>query len=294
MSFVVENIRLRELSLIAESNKEFFDDFIGFLETKGYASLYHFVHEPSSEKAKMVLLAYFSHPSPIGCHLYDGIARPYQTSKAKWLLLGWIFRDAPEQRLRPMLVSMPGESLNDRKANLFNQLREYLGVVFPSENRWTWTVISEVMIDRLEGSRRAIKGTLFEVIVRRTLYNIFHDKKLDLCITDTEVRLEGETYDVQVKGRKGHILMPVKTRETMGGGHAGLFTRDIHKSISVAHRAGFVCLPIIIAESWGANLNELDCEHSIYIDRNPNQVIEVEPILDQRLREHLELFRALS
>jgi len=89
--------------------------------------------------------------------------------------------------------------------------------IFPGEDKWSWTVISEVIIDRLEGSRRSIKGTLFEAIVRTRLEEMFKTHKLGLSVHKTEVRIQGETYDVKVSGSRGTILLPVKTRETMGG-----------------------------------------------------------------------------
>ncbi len=151
-----------------------------------------------------------------------------------------------------------------------------------------------MIIDRLEGSRRAIKGTLFEAIVRKHLSAIFARHALKLTVADAEIRLHGETYDVSVVGGGGRILIPVKTRETMGGGHAGIFTRDIHKSIRAAHEAGFECLPVIIAESWVADLKALDCKDQIYIDRNPNQIKEVEPLLAAELEKRLEVFKSVK
>lgn len=293
MSFIIENIRLKELAVIAQTNKGFFEYFVEFIKSRDYTSLHEFVRDSNSEKATAAIAAYLSEPLPADCRLYDGIARPYAPDKAKWLLLGWVFRDAPQQRLMPMLGSVPGNTLNERKAHLFNQLREYVKDVFPEHERWEWECISEVIIDRLEGSRRSIKGTLFEAIVRRNLVTLFSDANMPLTVSQTEVKVGGETYDVRVIGPKGQILMPVKTRETMGGGHALLFTRDIHKSIAVAHESGFDCLPIVIAESWGGDLAALKCNYSIYIDKNPNQVVEVEPILKARIYEHVDLFAGL-
>ena len=88
--------------------------------------------------------------------------------------------------------------------------------------------------------------------------------------------------------------MPVKTRETMGGGHANLFTRDIHKSIGVAHKAGYECVPVIIAESWRGDLTSLACKVSVYIDKNPNQVTEVRPLLEAELARHVKIFRKIA
>lgn len=295
MAFVVENLRLKELALVAEQNRPAFEDFVAFLGIQGFPSLHAFVMEEDEARAEAVILRYLQRPLPTGVALYDGIARPYAPDKAKWLLLGWVFRDAPEQRLRPMISSMVGNSVAQRQAALLGQLRTHVAKIFPEPLRWEWTAISEVVIDRLEGSRRAIKGTLFEAIVRRNLEEIFKEQRVGLNISNAEIKLGGETYDVSVFGQSGKkILIPVKTRETMGGGHALLFTRDIHKSISVAHESGFDCLPIIIAESWAGDLKTLACKDFIYINKNPNQVLEVEPLLAQELRKRLPAFQSIT
>lgn len=87
--------------------------------------------------------------------------------------------------------------------------------------------------------------------------------------------------------------MPVKTRETMGGGHALLFTRDIHKSISVAHDSGYECLPVIIAESWAGDLGTLTCKDHVYLNMNPNQIAQVEPALEAELRLRIPAFKSI-
>ena len=293
MRFIVENLRLKELAIVAEQNKVAYEYLVRFVTSAGYPSLHAFVLEEDHASAESLILGFLETPFPSGVALYDGIARPYEQKKAAWLLLGWVFRDAPEQRLRPMISSMPGETTLEKQAALLNQVRIFVGNIFPEPARWEWTAVSEVVIDRLEGSRRAIKGTLFEAIVRRNLEKIFRHKKAALRISDSEIKLAGETYDVSVIGANGQILIPVKTHETMGGGHAHLFTRDIHKSIAVAHGAGFECLPIIIAESWAGDLTKLACKDHVYINRNPNQVGEVELLLAEELEKRLPAFQAI-
>jgi len=293
MSNIPENIRLKELAIVANLNKPFFDDFVSFLQGEGYPRLYEFVIEKDTTKAKGIIRKYLDRKIPNNLNLYDGIARPYPEGKAKWLLLGWIFRDAPEQRLKGFLANLSGKS-NERKAELLNQVRQYAANVLPEYERWEWLPISEVIIDRLEGSRRSIKGNLFEEIVRRNLRKIFERNSVSLLIEKTQIKLEGETYDVKVSGGKGTILIPVKTRETMGGGHALLFTRDIHKAIDVASEAGYVCIPVIIAESWTGDFNTLKCERFVYINKNPNQVNEVETLLVRELEKLIEVFRSLE
>jgi len=139
-----------------------------------------------------------------------------------------------------------------------------------------------------------LNGTLFEAVVRRCLADLFEKEEIELRIGDNQIRIETETYDVQVYGLTEHILIPVKTRETMGGGHANLFTRDIAESIRVAQEAGHNCIPVVIAESWGGNLDGLACTHYIYIQKNPNQLSEVESILATELAKLSDIFRQLS
>jgi len=105
---------------------------------------------------------------------------------------------------------------------LINHLREFVGPLFPSAEKWTWPVVSEIMLARLEGSRRALKGIRFEALVRRLLTERFTAKGLALKVGDKQITLANETYDVQIISEKSKILIPVKTRETMGGGHANL------------------------------------------------------------------------
>lgn len=291
MTLNYDNLRIRELAIIADINRPFFEDFRGYVMDRGYASIYEFVSDPSDSAGFETILRYLNRDLPASAILYDGIARPYPSGRAKWLFLGWLFRDAPEQRLRPMVASMTGENPNERRAALLDIVRKGLVSSFDGDAYWQWEVIREVMIDRLEGSRRAIKGTLFESIVRRILVDIFNREGMSVEVPRREMRLEGETYDVSLIGAKGTILMPVKTRETMGGGHAMLFTRDIHKSISVARDAGFECIPVVIAESWTGDLQSLGCEKTIYLNMNPNRIQSVEESLEAELKNCVEYIR---
>ena len=293
MTNIPDNIRLKELAIIANSNKLFFDDFINFIQSESYRNLHEFVTEKDSSKAQQVLLKYLQRKVANDLNLYDGIARPYPQSKAKWLFLGWIFRDAPIQRLQNILKNIDGTA-NERKATLLNHVREYVSAILPEPERWEWFPICEVIMERLEGSRRAIKGNLFEAIIRTNLQEIFKTNKIKLVIGETQIKLGGETYDVTIMGEKGTILIPVKTRETTGGGHALLFTRDIHQAIEKARNDGYKCIPIIIAEAWKIDFDSLKSPDFIHIDKNPNQIIEVEQLLNYKLKEILHIFQSIE
>lgn len=283
MDFVLYNLRLKELVAIVRENERFYQDFIEFLREEGYVSVLEFIQEPSDKKAAVTISRYLSRPNEV--KLYDGLLRPYSNSKAKWFFLAWLLRDAATQRLQPLLKIVPGETAVERKAHLLNEVRKFVGPLFPQAESWEWPAISEVMLARLEGSRRALKGTLFEEIVRRNLRSLIKKHGLRVKVEDKQVKIGDETYDVQVTGKTGSVLLPVKTRETMGGGHSLLFTRDIYKSILVATDSGYTCVPIVIAESWVGDLNDLKSELYIYIQANPNQITVVEPLLAQQLEE---------
>lgn len=290
--FVVDNLRLQELATIVEQNKPFYDAFSKFLQCHGYANVAAFIHDEDSAKARSAIASYLANPA--GATLHDGLGRPYTNGKAKWYFLAWILRDAPVQRLEPLLRSVDGSTLEEKKAVLINHLREFVGPLFPDSEKWTWPVVSEIMLARLEGSRRALKGTRFESLVRNLLTELFSANALDLAVGEKQIMIGDETYDIQVVSAKSKILMPVKTRETMGGGHANLFTRDIHKAISVAQENGYLCIPIVIAESWGGNLDSLHCENSIYIQANPNQVDEIGSKLAAELESLLSVWRSFA
>jgi hypothetical protein len=278
---------------IVNTNKPFYDDFVAYLQSVGYADVHMFIRETSDSKAVKAIIGYLLRESPH--RLYDGLARPYTDLKrARWVFLAWMFRDAPTQRLQPLLAQIAGRSSEERRDDLLNELRKFVTPLFPMKEQWEWPVVSETMLARLEGSRRAGKGKLFESIVRLALRELFEAEGIRLNIPEKEIKLNEETYDVQVIGPKGTILIPVKTRETMGGGHALLFTRDIHKSITVAYENGFECIPVVIAESWGGNLEALPSKHHVYIKANPNQAADIAPALAKALKDLLPAFRLIE
>ncbi|MBP8003157.1 MAG: hypothetical protein KA314_21990 [Chloroflexi bacterium] len=291
MNPILFNLRLQELVAIVQENRRFFDDFVQFLTEEGYSSIQSFVQEPSDTRAIDTITHFLKRRSEV--KLYDGLLRPYANAKAKWYFLAWLLRDAATQRLQPLLTSVPGETSDEQKAYLLNEIRKFVDPLFPAKESWEWAAIAEIMLARLEGSRRALKGTLFEEVVKRGLQIVIDENRLPLQITPNQVHLHEETYDIQLVGHRGTILFPVKTRETMGGGHALLFTRDIYKSILVATEKGYMCVPIVIAESWGGNLETLNAELFIYIQANPNQIATIEPLLLIELQKLLPLLQTI-
>ena len=291
MNYVIENLRLRELKIVVNENRAFYEDFVAFLIDQGYSTVHEFISEKSDSHAAATIEKYLRRESP--AILYDGLLRPYTNSRAKWFFLAWLMRDAATQRLQPLLRSVPGTTSLERKLNLLNAIRKFVAPLFPEAQNWEWPAISEVMLARLEGSRRALKGNFIEGIVRRSLHRVIENNGLPLKVGEQQIKIEEETYDLQVTGGQGTLLLPVKTRETMGGGHALLFTRDIFKSIMVASNRGYQCVPVVIAESWAGDLEALNSKHYVYIQANPNQLAEIQPILDGELERLVPLLESL-
>ncbi len=95
MTKIPENIRLKELVIIANSNKPFFDDFISFLNSEDYINLYHFVREQETSKAKMALQKYLVRKIPDNQDLRNWhISSVRQISKI-CLFAGFMQSDAP-------------------------------------------------------------------------------------------------------------------------------------------------------------------------------------------------------
>jgi hypothetical protein len=295
MALVVENLRLAELVAIVNANRLVFDEFGQWLGRRGFSDVHALIQCEDDERAYLTIHAYLADAGPIT--LYDGVFRPYKGAQARWYFLAWLLRDAPAQRLAPLLKEAPGANLIERRARILNTVRRHVRDLLPDPDQWRWPAVSEVMLARLEGSRRALKGTLFEGLVREELRRVFAESGdedvASLEVGAAEVRLANETYDVTVSGNCGTILLPVKTRETMGGGHAHLFMRDIHKSITAAEASGYTCIPVIIAESWVVDFSQLPSAQYVYVPHNPNQLETVVPLLRVELEKLLPTFHGL-
>ena len=289
---VVENLRLKELLIVVELNKPFYEEFLTFIKLNGYENIRSLIEETDVLQLEKVLNSYFS--SDFKNTLFDGIGRPYPDTKSKWFFITWILRDAATQRLAPIVSRTSGRNITEKRIKVICKILAFVEPLLPNKEQWEWPAIAEIMLQRLEGSRRALKGGLFEAIVREKLKVLFKKYNLKITVTNKEVRLNDETYDIELIGRHKKILMPVKTRETMGGGHALLFTRDIHKAIDVAEKNGFSCIPVVIAESWAGNLNELNCVNYIYIQENPNQLDKINPKLDEELELLISTFAEIQ
>ena len=153
-----------------------------------------------------------------------------------------MIRDAPQQRLAPLIARMRRLEHLDKMVveadTLIGLILEYRSCVRSS----SWLTVREVIIDRLEGSRRNIKGHHLEASARTAIITAFQNyfsihgnygKYKKITIADKQIKIGNHTIDVSVElmpldnSLSETLLMPTKTRETEGGGHSHIFTRDI-------------------------------------------------------------------
>jgi hypothetical protein len=235
--------------------------------------------------------------------LADGAGRSYPHLKACYYFFGWLVRDAPKQRLEPLLQRIIRASKRPKMdveiAALAALIVKYRGVL----KTFSWEATREIIIDRLEGSRRSIVGHERENVVRTALltaiqqYFAAHSNYgvyASIDVPAGQIIIGRETCDVSayLKDRDGHIvrriLVPVKTRETEGGGHAHLFTRDITSAINTirTHSPDDFVIAVIVARNWSGreaeNVRER-VDHAAIFDLSPNKFLTFSEQEQQRL-----------
>lgn len=205
--------------------------------------------------------------------LFDGIGRIYSHKKACFYFFSWMIRDAPQQRLTPLISRMRKNDGVDRSIAIIDTLSQLILSYRSTVKTFEWLTVREVILDRLEGSRRSIKGHKIETIVRTALVSSFqfyfsayenYGRFKHISISEKEVKIGHQSIDLVVdlvpsdNGSKERILVPIKTRETEGGGHAHLFTRDINAAIREIRKGTLkqYIVPVFIALNWSKR--ELD------------------------------------
>lgn len=224
--------------------------------------------------------------------LFDGVGRSYPHQKACFYFFAWLIRDAPQQRLNPLIIKIVKEAGMSRIKAEIDVLSRLMVVYRQNVKTFSWDALREVIIDRLEGSRRSIKGHEREAVVRRALiiaiqnyftthrhYGIYQGAE----ISEKQVTIGNETFDLAIdllnvqSEIASRILIPIKTRETEGGGHAHLFTRDIVSAMSVIQSLQTdYLMVVIVAKNWAkretdtlANL----VDHLVVIDLAPSEFV---------------------
>lgn len=240
--------------------------------------------------------------------LFDGIGRVYPHTKACFYFFAWMIRDAPQQRLAPLITRMQRSDhvskLSAEVDTLAELIVEYRSVVKTFE----WSAVREVIIDRLEGSRRSISGRRYEPYVRASLiaalqyyYSVHGDygKYQRVEIAAKQIKIGSHTIDVAAEfipksgGEPLQLLIPVKTRETEGGGHSHLFTRDVITAISAlgTQLQSRRVVVVIIAANWSSSEIETIGSHIdmvFHFDMPPNQFLGFDETAQIRMNRFVE------
>lgn len=287
----VSHARLVELTKLADQAKPFYDwvEKKVKIQTGSHKELNEILYDLSEEEIKNAIIGCFNSEDESKPFLFDGIGRQYQHSKACFYFFAWIIRDAPQQRLAPLISRMRKlddvsrlEAEVDTLARLIFEYRENV-------KSFTWVTVREVIIDRLEGSRRSIKGHDLEILCRTALVTAFqtyyqthssYGQYKTIDIAEKQIKLGNHTFDLSVKlvkddGIERLLLIPIKTRETEGGGHAHLFSRDVVTAVAETRDivSDAVISLVIVAKNWSPReVESIDglINRVFYFDENPN------------------------
>ncbi len=268
----ISHYRLVELSKLADQAKPFYDwvEKIAKRVTASHKDLDDILMTSSKEELSKIIHSCYTDVTTDKPMLFDGIGRVYPHYKACFYFIAWIIRDAPQQRLSPLITRMRRiENIPELTAQtdaLAELIFEYRSIV----KGFQWETVREIVIDRLEGSRRSIKGHTLETAVRTSLltaiqnyyaiennYGVFEK----VLIADKQIKIKNHTVDVSAEltpkdgSKMVRLLIPIKTRETEGGGHSHIFTRDIVSAIrdlKIEVKDYFIVV-VIVAENWSVS-----------------------------------------
>lgn len=292
----ITHARLIELTKLADQAKSYYNyiERIAKIVTSDHRNLNDILMSASKDTLKEIFIACYDDRLGKKPNLYDGIGKPYSPSKACYFFLAWMIRDAPAQRLRPLISRMIKEAGQGKLSQNLAQIDTFTELFYEYRTNvksFSWEAIREVVVDRLEGSRRSHAGHIQETVVRTALataiqnyYNTYlnYGAYDNVVIENKQIKIATETVDIAVALVKNgvtetRILIPVKTRETQGGGHAYLFSRDLITAIQSIKQDESVhsyVAPFIIAENW--DMKDLESiknliAHTFYYNINPNR-----------------------
>jgi hypothetical protein len=310
----VAHYRLVELSTLADQTKPFYDwvEKVAKRVTGYNKNLSEILFSSNKLQINQIISTCYINEQEEKPLLFDGIGRVYEHTKACFYFFAWMIRDAPQQRLSPLISRMRKldniEKITAETDTLIELICEYRSTVKTFE----WQTIREIIIDRLEGSRRSISGHKIEASVRTSFiaavqhyYSIYNNygkfKKIELA--DKQIKIGRHTVDVSAQlipkstNDIENIFIPVKTRETEGGGHSHLFTRDIMSAITDIKNdvKNHHLVVVIIAENWSPEeLATIDNTIDIifHFNINPNKFVGFDEEAQQKLNKYIEtLFR---
>jgi len=286
----IAHYRLIELSQLADQSKPFYDwvEKQSKKVTNSHQSLNDILLKSSIDTLKKIILSCYADNNDNKPMLFDGIGRVYKHSQACFYFFAWIIRDAPKQRLSPLISRMRQIERIETQGAEIDTLAVLIYEYKSHVKSFEWLTVREVIIDRLEGSRRSIRGHRLESNIRIALItaiqtffavNNNYGKYKAVEIAPKQIKMGNHTIDVSAKLISFdsisdiNLLIPIKTRETEGGGHSHIFTRDITKAINDLKTDGVRFIVVIIAENWSSseleNINN-EIDQIFYFKMNPN------------------------
>jgi len=268
----ITHYRLVELSQLADQAKPFYDwvERMAKKQTGSHKLLNDILMNSTKNVLSSIILSCYHETYEKRPLLFDGIGRVYPHAKACFYFFAWIIRDAPQQRLAPLISRMRKLEELEKVIAETDALVELIFEYKTHVKSFDWLIVREVIIDRLEGSRRSIKGHHLEAKVRTAIVTAFQNyfaiygnygKYKQIKIADKQIKIGNHTVDISVElvpkngGLNETLLMPIKTRETEGGGHAHIFTRDIITAIRELKEDAntYHITAVIIAQNWSAS-----------------------------------------
>lgn len=306
----IAHYRLIELTKLADQAKPFYDWIEKHAKrvTGSHKLLSEIIFTCARSELHEIIQACYFDQADVRPLLFDGIGRVYPHRKACFYFFAWMIRDAPQQRLSPLISRM--QKLDDcsrltaETDALVELIIEYRLLV----RTFDWQAIREVVMDRLEGSRRSISGHDLEANVRTALitavqhyFSIYgnYGEFKEVVIADRQISVGRHTVDVSARllPKSGddvaQLLIPVKTRETEGGGHSHLFTRDVTTAITDMKAAGSNChiVVVIIAQNWAPRELE-NIAHQIdevfHFNMSPNSFVGFDDDSQYRFNRYVE------
>ena len=306
----IAHYRLIELSQLADQSKPFYDwvEKQAKKVTSSHQSLNDILLKSAVSAIKEIILFCYNDTNQNKPMLFDGIGRVYKHPKACFYFFSWMIRDAPQQRLSPLISRMRKQvNLLDKKSAEVDTLSALIYEYKSYVKSFEWLTIREVIIDRLEGSRRSIKGHHLESSIRialvtaiQTFFAIHgnYGKYTTVEVAPKQIKIGSHTIDVSAKFISNgdlpdvNLLIPIKTRETEGGGHSHLFTRDIMQAIGdlendINH---YHIVAVIIAQNWSSteiiNINN-DIDYVFHFKMNPNRFIGFDEDSQIKLNQYI-------
>lgn len=104
----ITHYRLIELAQLADQAKPFYDwvEKIAKKRTGSHKTLNEILMSASKEILSAIILDCYQEIDEKRPFLFDGIGRVYSHTKACFYFFAWIIRDAPQQRLSPLISRM--------------------------------------------------------------------------------------------------------------------------------------------------------------------------------------------